>query len=79
MITYRCVPFTIPAEDGGYVLLGAAKYRDGLLADVSWGTENVLAHTVRNLENIELKYSLIGECWDVDRPEDLERYRALKM
>lgn len=65
----------VPAEDGGYVLLAASKHHQGLLTDVPWGTENVLASTLRNIERLGLNYSLLGECWDVDRPEDLERYR----
>ncbi len=68
----------VPAEDGGYVLLGASKHHQDLLVDVPWGTEGVLASTVRNIERLGLSYSLLGECWDVDRPEDLERYMALK-
>lgn len=68
----------VPAEDGGYVLLAASKYHQDLLVDVPWGTESVLASTVRNIERLGLAYSLLGECWDVDRPEDLERYMALK-
>ena len=65
----------VPAEDGGYVLLGASKHHQDLLVDVPWGTESVLASTVHNIERLGLSYSLLGECWDVDRPEDLERYR----
>ena len=65
----------VPAEDGGYVLLGASKHHQDLLVDVPWGTQSVLASTVRNIERLGLSYSLLGECWDVDRPEDLERYR----
>ena len=65
----------VPAEDGGYVLLGASKHHQNLLVDVPWGTESVLASTVRNIESLGLSYSLLGECWDVDRPEDLQRYR----
>jgi rSAM/selenodomain-associated transferase 1 len=68
----------VPAEDGGYVLLGASVFRQGLLTDVSWGTPTVLADTVRNLRQLGLDHVLYGECWDVDRPEDLERYRNLK-
>lgn len=66
----------VPAEDGGYVLLGASKHHQDLLVDVPWGTENVLASTMRNIERLGLSYSLLGECWDVDRPEDLERYKS---
>ncbi len=66
----------VPAEDGGYVLLGASKHHQDLLVDVPWGTESVLASTVCNIERLGLSYSLLGECWDVDRPEDLERYKS---
>jgi hypothetical protein len=65
----------VPAEDGGYVLLAASKHHQDLLVDVPWGTESVLANTVRNIGRLGLSYSLLGECWDVDRPEDLERYK----
>jgi len=65
----------VPAEDGGYVLIAASKYDENLLIDVPWGTESVLASTVRNIERLGLEYSLLGKCWDVDRPEDLERYK----
>jgi rSAM/selenodomain-associated transferase 1 len=68
----------VPAEDGGYVLLAASRHQQGLLVDVPWGTKSVLASTVRNIERLGLSYSLLGECWDVDRPEDLERYMALR-
>jgi len=65
----------VPAEDGGYVLLAASKHYHDLLANVPWGTENVLASTMSNIERLGLSCSLLGECWDVDRPEDLERYK----
>lgn len=65
----------VPAEDGGYVLLGASKFHQDLLDDVPWGTERVLANTVCNIKRLGLDYSLLGQCWDVDRPEDLERYK----
>ncbi len=68
----------VPAEDGGYVLLAASKHDENLLVDVPWGTESVLASTVRNIQRLGLAYSLLGQCWDVDRPEDLERYLALR-
>ncbi len=67
----------VPAEDGGYVLLGAAAYRPGLLAGVPWGTSSVLSCTLRSLDRLGLAYRLLGQCWDVDRPADLERYRSL--
>jgi rSAM/selenodomain-associated transferase 1 len=69
----------VPAEDGGYVLLGVSKYHDEMLTGIPWGTENVLARTVQNIERLKLDYDLVGSGWDVDRPEDLDRYRKLKI
>jgi len=68
----------VPAEDGGYVLIGASTHDENLLSNVPWGTENVLSHTLRNIECLGLNYRLFDQSWDVDRPEDLERYLALK-
>ena len=68
----------VPAEDGGYVLLGATVQHDDMLKGVPWGTEKVLASTLDNITRLNLDYVLVGKSWDVDRPEDLERYRRLK-
>jgi hypothetical protein len=69
----------VPAEDGGYVLLGVSTYHEQMLVDVPWGSGQVLSRTIANIESLGLKYELLGECWDVDRPEDLQRYFKLKM
>jgi hypothetical protein len=69
----------VPAEDGGYVLLGVSTYHAKMLVNVPWGSGQVLSRTVANIENLGLNYALLGECWDVDRPEDLQRYFELKM
>ncbi len=69
----------VPAEDGGYVLLGSIVHDDRLLEGVSWGGRDVLSHTCQNMNSLNLSYALLEQCWDVDRPEDLERYYDLKM
>ena len=69
----------VPAEDGGYVLIGMSTHRAGMLADIAWGCERVLEQTMQNLERLGLRYCLLDTCWDVDRPEDLERYRSLQV
>lgn len=68
----------VPAEDGGYVLIAVNDDYPGLLTDVDWGMQQVLAQTVRNAERLRLRCELLGECWDVDRPADLQRYRSLQ-
>ncbi len=67
-----------PAEDGGYVLIGVNGWIPGLLVDVEWGMGQVLSQTIRNADRLGLRYELLSECWDIDRPDDLVRYRAMQ-
>ncbi len=69
----------VPAEDGGYVLIGMSLHRAGMLADIAWGCGRVLEQTMQNFDRLGLHYRLLDTCWDVDRPEDLERYRRLQV
>jgi hypothetical protein len=45
----------IPAEDGGYVLIGARAPQPGLFSGVSWGTATVLAETRARIAKLGLK------------------------
>ena len=76
-LTHRDIVL-VPAEDGGYVLLGATVQHDDMLKGIPWGTEKVLSSTLDNIVRLNFDYALVGKSWDVDRPEDLERYRRLK-
>ncbi|MCH7698646.1 MAG: TIGR04282 family arsenosugar biosynthesis glycosyltransferase [Chloroflexi bacterium] len=64
-----------PTEDGGYYLLGCHQPVDSLFDDITWGTDAVLETTLQRTEDAGLRCELIDELYDVDRPEDLERYR----
>jgi hypothetical protein len=66
----------IPAEDGGYVLIGSCRPQPGLFAGMTWGTDTVMAETRRRLVRDGLTWRELGALWDVDRPEDLARLRA---
>lgn len=68
----------VPAEDGGYVLIAVNTWFNGLLDDVEWGQGQVLAQTLRNVDSLGLSCDLLDECWDIDRPADLIRYRSMK-
>jgi len=68
-----------PAEDGGYALIGARRVALRIFTDVTWGGPAVLAQTVRNLSRDGRRYRLLRTVWDVDRPEDLERLRSLRL
>jgi rSAM/selenodomain-associated transferase 1 len=65
-----------PAEDGGYVLIGARRLPPPVFAAVDWGSADVLAQTRRNAARAALSCRLLRTVWDVDHPEDLERLRS---
>jgi rSAM/selenodomain-associated transferase 1 len=66
----------IPAEDGGYVLIGSRRPQPGLFAGITWSSETVMAETRRRLVRDGLTWRELAPLWDVDRPEDLARLRA---
>lgn len=68
----------MPAEDGGYVLIGATKTNPEMFDNIQWGAASVLAEQRRNLHACGLTFIETDTLWDVDRPEDLPRVRALK-
>lgn len=65
-----------PAEDGGYALIGARRVSLRIFTGVGWGSGEVMAQTLRNLDEAGLRYRLLRTVWDVDRPEDLARLKS---
>ena len=63
----------IPAEDGGYVLLGLARPIPGLFEGVAWGTAAVMAQSRERLAAARADWIELAALWDVDRPEDYAR------
>jgi hypothetical protein len=63
----------IPAEDGGYVLIGLATPQPAVFTNVDWGTAGVLAQTRERLAQAGLRWTELDTLWDVDRPADLDR------
>ena len=66
----------IPAEDGGYVLIGLARPVAALFRDIAWGSGEVMAASRERLRAAGLRWRELAPSWDVDRPEDLARLRA---
>jgi rSAM/selenodomain-associated transferase 1 len=66
-----------PAEDGGYVLLGLWRAAPELFADMPWGSDRVAALTRQRMAALGWRWAELPMLWDLDRPEDLARYRAL--
>jgi len=63
----------IPAEDGGYVLIGMRRPQPAVFAAMRWSVPSVLAETRRRLAQCGLRARELAALWDVDVPEDLRR------
>jgi len=69
----------VPAEDGGYALLGLARCDERLFADVAWGGDTVLATTRERLRALHWRWHELETLWDVDRPADYRRWSELML
>lgn len=67
----------MPAEDGGYVLIGMGESHPSIFADVDWGSDQVMAQTRERLTARGLVWDELATLWDVDRADDLVRLFAL--
>jgi rSAM/selenodomain-associated transferase 1 len=67
----------LPAEDGGYVLIGVRAPQPAIFEHMCWGTARVLGETRRRLKGLGLTWQEPVMLWDLDRPADIERLRAI--
>ncbi|MAT93227.1 MAG: hypothetical protein CME59_11570 [Halioglobus sp.] len=75
----ECAPVVLgPAHDGGYVLIGVTRVEPGIFTDVSWGGAEVYARTGRNLRALGLDWEALPPLQDIDRPQDLPAWEALR-
>lgn len=68
-----------PTFDEGYYLIGiSADFSPAdlvlLMADIPWGTREVLQTTLTRIQAADFSYSLLPTLHDIDRPEDLEYF-----
>ena len=68
----------LPAEDGGYALVGTQRADKRLFENIAWGSARVMAETRRCADELGWHIACPATVWDLDRPEDLERYHRLK-
>jgi len=66
----------IPAEDGGYVLIGMRNPQPCLFTDMPWGTGDVLRLTRERMQANALSCAEQNALWDVDTFEDFKRLEA---
>lgn len=68
----------IPAEDGGYVLVGLARPIPEIFREIAWGSAQVMAQTRARLTRKNLQWRELETLWDVDLPADLIRWREIQ-
>lgn len=71
-----CDVVLAPAEDGGYVLVGARRIPPAMFCGIRWGTGSVYGETTDRLSRT--RWRALRQLWDIDRPADLERLRSLR-
>lgn len=67
----------IPAEDGGYVLIGMRRPAPEVFAHIEWGSGRVALQTRTRLRRLGWSWTEPATLWDVDRPADYERLVAV--
>jgi rSAM/selenodomain-associated transferase 2/rSAM/selenodomain-associated transferase 1 len=68
----------IPAEDGGYVLIGFRKSLPQVFSSVDWSTPRVMGQTRERLKAQGDSWRELPALWDVDDPGDWARWQTLK-
>ena len=65
----------LPAEDGGYGLIGTHTSLPALFSDIPWGTSEVLSCTREKMAALQLDAAYPATIWDVDHPVDWQRWQ----
>ena len=68
----------IPAEDGGYVLLGLRRPLPQVFEGIAWSTPQVLAQTRDRLRLAGASWTELEPLWDVDEAPDWQRLQRLR-
>ena len=67
----------IPADDGGYVLVGLHRPEPALFDGIPWSTAEVMTQTRQRAASLHLRWSEPVTLWDIDLPADLDRLEGL--
>jgi rSAM/selenodomain-associated transferase 1 len=66
-----------PSDDGGFYLIGLRRCPSDLLAELPWSVDQTFERTIERLRTYGLRTAVLPRWFDVDRPTDLSRLRAL--
>jgi uncharacterized protein len=75
LLTHDAV--VIPAEDGGYVLIGMRKPEARVFEHMAWSTSTVMAETRNRFAALGWSVKELPTLWDIDVPDDVDRLCAL--
>ena len=64
-----------PAEDGGYVLIGASRVEACWFNNIDWGSQRVLEQSRQALISSATNFQELQPLWDIDQLTDLQRWR----
>jgi rSAM/selenodomain-associated transferase 1 len=67
----------LPAEDGGYALIGCSQIDIELFNNVQWSSEQVLEQTLTNANKLNYRTCLLETVRDIDTLHDLKHYPDL--
>ena len=68
----------IPAEDGGYVLIGMRRPLPQAFERIEWSTVRTMAQTRERLKGAGVRWCELPALWDVDDPADWLRWKAFQ-
>ncbi len=69
----------IPAEDGGYVLIGLRRPVPEVFENITWSTPQVLQQTRQQLRLAGASWYELPALWDIDEPADWQRLVRLPL
>jgi uncharacterized protein len=73
----------VPAEDGGYVLIGTHEPQPSVFEGIAWSTPHVMQQTRARAAASRLRMRELPPLWDIDTEDDLARmereFRELKL
>ena len=64
-----------PAEDGGYVLIGARQLSRDWFSDIAWGSRQVLEQSRQKIMAKGVQLEELQTLWDVDKITDFQRWQ----
>jgi len=63
----------VPAEDGGYTLIGVRDGVPSIFDNITWGSDSVMEHTRSQLRSQQLDWHELPPMLDIDTPHDLQQ------